>query len=227
MLNRLVNGTRGLPRFLVVAALATIVGVATMSADCATAKGDDPVVVLETTKGNITIELYAEKAPKTVENFLWYVDNEFYDGLIFHRVMPNFMIQGGGFTKDLVKKDARDPIKNEANNGLKNDRGTIAMARIPDPHSATCQFYINLKNNNPLNFRDDTPRGYGYAVFGAVIDGIDVIDEIATVKTVKKEGMDNVPATPVIINKAYRVKESKKEEAKKAEESDKETADEE
>ncbi|MDH3215383.1 MAG: peptidylprolyl isomerase [Candidatus Krumholzibacteria bacterium] len=183
------------------------------------AKAKSPVVVMETSKGAITIELYPDKAPKTVENFLWYVDNEFYNGLIFHRVMDNFMIQGGGFTKDLVQKQPNPAIENEAHNALTNARGTIAMARTPDVNSATCQFFINLKDNDFLNHKDKTPRNYGYAVFGKVIDGMDVVDEIAKVKVVSKSGYENVPATPVVISKVY---QSKKEHAKEADKSSKE-----
>jgi cyclophilin family peptidyl-prolyl cis-trans isomerase len=186
--------------FPIVAALVACLGLWTVST--ANAQEANPVVVMETSKGTITIELYPDKAPVSVENFLWYVDNSFYDGLIFHRVIPDFMIQGGGFTKDLVKKSSNPPIKNEANNGLKNNRGTVAMARTPDPNSATCQFFINLKDNNFLNYQN--PQNYGYAVFGEVIDGMDVVDAIAAVKTATKDGYKDVPATPVVITKAYR-----------------------
>jgi cyclophilin family peptidyl-prolyl cis-trans isomerase len=197
--------------------LGAIVGIIATSCTT-TAKEGNPVVVMETTKGTITIEVYADKAPGTVENFLWYVDNEFYNGLVFHRVVENFMIQGGGMTKDLVKKQGRGPIKNEADNGVKNLRGTLAMARTPDVNSATSQFFINLKDNGSLDFKDKSARGYGYCVFGAVIDGMDVVDEIAAVKVVDKGGHQNVPATAIVINKAYRgeapKKSEKKEEAK-------------
>jgi cyclophilin family peptidyl-prolyl cis-trans isomerase len=172
------------------------------------------MVVMETTKGTITIELYSDKAPATVENFLWYVDNGFYNGLIFHRVIPNFMIQGGGFTKDMVQKEPKPPIKNEAKNGVGNARGTIAMARTTDINSATCQFFINLKDNGFLNYSGDTPQKYGYAVFGKVVDGMTVVDEIAKAKTADSGGHQNVPATPIIINKAYRAPAAKKEAAK-------------
>ena len=200
---------------------ATVLMLATMAVfattNCSVAEEGNPVVVLETTKGNITIELYADNAPISVENFLWYVDNEFYDGLIFHRVMENFMIQGGGLTKDMVRKDGRKPITNEANNGLKNDRGTLAMARTGEVNSATSQFFINLKNNDFLNFQNETPRGYGYAVFGKVIDGMDVVDEIALVKVVDKAGQQNVPATAIVINTAKRGEAPKKADPEKAE----------
>jgi len=153
------------------------------TADKNVKKGDNmsanPIVKMETSKGTITIELDAEKAPETVKNFVSYVEDGFYDGLIFHRVIPNFMIQGGGMTPDMSEKPNNAPIKNEASNGLKNDRGTIAMARTQDPHSATSQFFINLKDNDFLNFSSETPAGWGYTVFGKVTEGMDVVDEIA------------------------------------------------
>lgn len=216
MLNRLMNIGGRFSFALTIVVCGVLVGIIATSCTT-TAKEGNPVVVMETSKGTITIELYEEKAPVTVENFLWYVDNEFYDGLIFHRVMENFMIQGGGMTKDLVKKQGRDPIKNEAENGLKNDRGTLAMARTSDVNSATSQFFINLKDNAFLNFKDKTARGYGYCVFGEVIDGMEAVDAIAAVRVVDKGGNQNVPATAVVINKAYRgeaPKKEKKEEAK-------------
>ena len=169
-----------------------------------TAKGN-PKVVLDTSKGEIVIELFADKAPVTVQNFLAYVDAKFYDGTIFHRVIPNFMIQGGGFTADMNQKTTNDPIENEADNGLKNQRGTIAMARTSDPHSATGQFFINSVDNDFLNFKSKTPQGWGYAVFGKVVEGIEVIDNISAVKT-KTQGMyQDVPAEAVVINSARRL----------------------
>ena len=164
------------------------------------------VIKLETNKGTITLELDAEKAPATVANFVDYVEKGFYDGLIFHRVIPNFMIQGGGMNPDMSEKPNGSPIKNEANNGLKNDRGTIAMARTGDPHSATSQFFINLKDNDFLNFTSESPAGWGYAVFGKVTDGMDVVDEIAKVKTGNHGPHGDVPLEPVIIKKATVVK---------------------
>lgn len=144
----------------------------------------NPQVLMKTSKGDVVIELYPEQAPATVENFLRYVRDGAYDGTIFHRVIPGFMNQGGGFTADLQKKPAKyPPIENEADNGLKNQRGTIAMARTSDPNSATNQFFINTANNDFLNFRSRTPQGWGYAVFGKVVDGMDVMDAIAAVKT--------------------------------------------
>jgi peptidyl-prolyl cis-trans isomerase B (cyclophilin B) len=194
----------------------TMIGVSAMMLDPAEAKGEKaPVVVLETTLGDITIELDAEKAPATVKNFLWYVDKKFCDGLIFHRVISNFMIQGGGFTKDLVKKKGNPPIENEANNGLKNVRGSIAMARTGVVNSATSQFFINVKDNAALNFKNKTPQGYGYAVFGMVVDGLDVVDEIRNVQTVSKSGYNDVPATAVVIKRAYRADAKKAAKEKK------------
>ena len=158
---------------------------------------ENPVIVMETSEGTMTIELYPEKAPGTVQNILWYVDNEFYDGLIFHRVIQNFMIQGGGFTPDMVKKKTHEPIINEAANGLKNDRGTIVMARTNNPDSATSQFFINHKDNTNLNYAGKGKPGY--AVFGKVVEGMDVVDAIAAVKTTRKSRFSDVPAEPVII----------------------------
>ena len=161
----------------------------------------NPQVVIETNKGKIVAELYPGKAPKTVENFLAYVESGFYDGTVFHRVIPGFMVQGGGFTQDLVKKDTRPAIENEADNGLRNGRGTLAMARTNAPHSATAQFFINLVDNGFLDFRAKNARSWGYAVFGKVTEGLDVVDAIATVSTGSKNRMRNVPVEPVIITK--------------------------
>ena len=159
----------------------------------------NPRVMLETSKGNIVVELYTDKAPLSVANFLQYVKSGFYNGVIFHRVMPDFMIQGGGFAPDMKKKPTKGPIKNESDNGLSNDRGTLAMARLGEPHSATSQFYINLKDNRGLNH---SPRGWGYTVFGRVVEGMDVVDSIATVRTATKGQNEAVPVEPVIIKKA-------------------------
>ncbi len=161
----------------------------------------NPQVVLETSKGAITIELYPGKAPKTVANFLAYVESGFFDGTVFHRVMPGFMIQGGGFTKDLQKKDTRAPIPNEADNGLRNDRGTLAMARTNDPHSATAQFFVNTVDNGSLN-HVNTGGGWGYAVFGKVTAGMETVDAISAVRTTRRGGHGNVPVEPVVITKA-------------------------
>ena len=166
----------------------------------------NPKVVLETSKGKIVIELYLQKAPETVVNFLDYVDAKFYDGTIFHRVIPNFMIQGGGFTSDMKRKPGKGPIKNEADRGLKNDRGTIAMARTGDPHSATAQFFINSANNDFLDHKNKTQQGWGYAAFGKVIEGMDVIDAISAVKTTKRGSFRDVPVEEVVIKSAGRFK---------------------
>jgi len=168
---------------------------------CAAKKKGKPVVVLETSLGSIEIELDAEKAPISAENFLAYVDSGHYDGTIFHRVIPGFMIQGGGFDPSLSQKPTEAPIENEAKNGLRNRRGTLAMARTNVVDSATSQFFINLKDND---FLDHSGRDYGYAVFGRVTSGMDVVDKIAAVKTATRGGHQNVPAEPVKIEKARR-----------------------
>ena len=159
----------------------------------------NPKVEMETSKGKFVIELFPEKAPETEKNFLNYVDTKFYDGTIFHRVIPNFMIQGGGFTSDMKQKSAGAPIKNEADNGLKNERGTIAMARTGDPHSATAQFFINAINNDFLNHKSKTQQGWGYVVFGKVISGMDVVDAISAAKTVTRGRFRDVPAETIEI----------------------------
>ena len=155
------------------------------------------VMKLQTSMGNIVIELNEQAAPVTVKNFLGYVQSGFYDGTIFHRVIPGFMIQGGGFTPKMIRKKTLDPIINEAKNGLSNKRGTIAMARTNNPNSATSQFFINHRDNDFLNYMDDNQPGY--AVFGKVIEGMDVVDAIASVKTTTRDGMENVPVEPVEI----------------------------
>ena len=162
-----------------------------------------PRVRITTNMGDIVLELDREKAPKTVENFLTYVKEGFYDGTIFHRVIDGFMIQGGGFTQDFQKKPTHAPIRNEADNGLRNKIGTIAMARTGDPHSATAQFFINVANNSYLDFREKTPRAWGYTVFGRVVEGMPVIDKIRRSKTGSGGPFrKDVPQTPVIIEKA-------------------------
>jgi len=162
-----------------------------------------PRVRLVTTLGDIVLELDHSKAPKSVENFLAYVNEGFYEGTIFHRVIDGFMIQGGGFTQDFMKKPTHSPIQNEADNGLKNERGTIAMARTGDPHSATAQFFINVVNNDFLDYRSPTPRGWGYAVFGKVVEGMDVVDNIRHTPTGSGGPFrKDVPRTPIVIEKA-------------------------
>ena len=163
------------------------------------------IVAMETSEGVIRIELWADKAPETVKNFLAYVDDNFYDGTIFHRVIDNFMIQGGGFAADMRNKHKGQPIKKEATAELKNDRGTVAMARTQDIHSATSQFFINLKDNDFLNHSDNTPRGFGYAVFGKVVEGMDVVDRIGKVKTTTSGPYRDVPAKPVVIKSVKRL----------------------
>lgn len=159
-------------------------------------------VQLQTNKGVITLELDAEKAPKTVENFLSYVRKGHYDNTIFHRVIKNFMIQGGGFEPGMKQKDTDAPIENEAGNGLKNDRYTVAMARTNAPHSATAQFFINVVDNDFLNFSSSTPQGFGYAVFGKVVDGTDVVEQIKGVRTGSSGFHQDVPLEDVVIEKA-------------------------
>lgn len=168
-------------------------------------KSQSNVVKLETSMGNIVIELNEQAAPVTVKNFLGYVEAGFYDGVIFHRVIPGFMIQGGGFTKQMVEKETRDPIVNEARDSLSNERGTVAMARTSDPNSATAQFFINHGNNDFLNYIDDNKAGY--AAFGKVTEGMEVVDAIASVETTTRNGMDDVPVEPVTIISAKVVPE--------------------
>jgi cyclophilin family peptidyl-prolyl cis-trans isomerase len=166
-------------------------------------KGTAPMKVkLTTSMGPITLQLDKEKAPVTVENFAKYVDSGHYDGTIFHRVIDGFMIQGGGFDKDMRQKPTQAPIKNEAANGLKNDKYTIAMARTSDPNSASAQFFINVKDNDFLNYSAPTMQGWGYAVFGKVTEGQDVVDKIAKVATGNRGMHQNVPSQPVVIEKA-------------------------
>ncbi|HEV2856026.1 MAG TPA: peptidylprolyl isomerase [Thermoanaerobaculia bacterium] len=162
----------------------------------------NPTVALDTNHGRIVLELYADKAPKTVENFLGYVNAGFFDGTLFHRVIPGFMIQGGGFDGQQRQKPTRAPIENEADNRVGNERGTIAMARTNDPHSATAQFFINLKDNTFLNHSGKNAQGWGYTVFGKVTEGMDVVDKIAKVKTAPGRISEAVPAEAVVIEKA-------------------------
>lgn len=164
-------------------------------------EGGNPVVVFSTTLGKIVIELYPDKAPLTVENFLAYVDAGFYDGTIFHRVVPGFVIQGGGFVENMRPKSTRAPIKNEADNGLNNERGTLSMARTRDVNSATSQFFINLQDNVVL---DHAVRDFGYAVFAKVVTGMDVVDKIAAVRTANHGFYPDVPVTPIVIQSARR-----------------------
>ncbi|MEF2144410.1 MAG: peptidylprolyl isomerase [Desulfovibrionaceae bacterium] len=157
----------------------------------------NPMVLIETSEGDILVELYEDKAPKTVANFLRYVDEEFYDGLIFHRVISNFMIQGGGMNMMMKQKETHEPVENEADNGLKNELGTLAMARTQDPHSASSQFFINVKDNSFLDFTSQTPDGWGYCVFGKVVDGMDAVEKIKKARTKTVGYHADVPVDPI------------------------------
>src|SRR4030066_1830115 len=172
----------------------------------AEAEDKNPVVLMETSSGNIKKEVDRKNAPISAKNFLSYVDDKFYDGTIFHRVIDNFMIQGGGFTSDMQQKQTKAQIKNEASNGLKNKRGTLAMARTMVVDSATAQFFINVVDNDSLDHRDTSPQGYGYAVFGKVVEGMDVVDKIKGVKTGTKMGHGDVPMEAVVIKSVRRAK---------------------
>jgi len=193
-------------RFLAASLVAIVSGVVSSNADTQIT-GNRPMVRLTTSAGIINIELFAEAAPATVDNFIEYVEAGFYDGLIFHRVIPGFMIQGGGFKPGMQRTESRSPIENEADNGLKNDSGTLAMARTNDPHSASSQFFINLVDNDFLNHTGKTPQGWGYAVFGRVIDGMDVAQSIASVPRGQVGAYGDVPNDDVIIEKAELVSE--------------------
>jgi cyclophilin family peptidyl-prolyl cis-trans isomerase len=168
----------------------------------AAASAAEPRVEFKTNLGIITVELYPDKAPQTVANFLQYARDGFYDGTIFHRVIPGFMIQGGGFTSDFEQRKTRGPVRSEADNGLKNTVGTLAMARTPDPHSATAQFFINVAANAFLDFRAPSQQGYGYTVFGKVVDGMEVVNRISQVATGNRAPHQNVPVKAVVIERA-------------------------
>ncbi len=184
-----------------------MVGLIFGAGSSARAERSHPLVKLETSMGDITLELYPDKAPATVANFLEYVKGGFYNGTIFHRVINGFMVQGGGLDAQMHRKATRAPIKNEADNGLTNDAYTIAMARTGDPNSATAQFFINVANNTRLNHTGKTPQGWGYAVFGKVVKGREVVDKIKAVATTTRGDYENVPQEPVTIIKATVVKE--------------------
>ncbi|WP_026181454.1 MULTISPECIES: peptidylprolyl isomerase [unclassified Thioalkalivibrio] len=166
-----------------------------------------PQVAIETNHGRIVLELNADAAPETVANFLSYVDDGFYDGTIFHRVIPGFMVQGGGFDKDMNQKSSGEPIRNEADNGLKNEVGAISMARTQDPHSATAQFFINVNDNDFLNHTAPNAQGWGYAVFGKVAEGMDVVREIEGVQTGRAGMHQDVPQEPVVMESVKRVED--------------------
>jgi peptidyl-prolyl cis-trans isomerase A (cyclophilin A) len=195
-----------LKKILVFPVLFFLVTAGVSAAAAAEQGGKAPVVLIETSMGNVKVQLDRQNAPITVQNFLDYVKAGFYKGTIFHRVIPGFMIQGGGFTSEMQEKRANAPIKNEAGNGLKNDRGTIAMARTMIVDSAAAQFFINVVDNAFLNHRDNSMQGYGYAVFGKVISGMEVVDRIVGVKTGIKMGFQDVPETPVVIKSMSIVK---------------------
>jgi cyclophilin family peptidyl-prolyl cis-trans isomerase len=199
------NWRMGLGMIMAVVALSRGAGAEETNAAPAQAgaEGETTMVTIQTSKGDISVELFAKQAPETVKNFLQYVDDKHYDGTIFHRVISGFMIQGGGFTPDMNQKATRAPIKNEAGNGLKNDRGTIAMARTSVPDSATSQFFINTVDNAFLN-RAESPDGVGYCVFGKVTKGLDVVDAIRAVPTGRKGYMGDVPSETVLIKAVVR-----------------------
>ncbi|MFN7989444.1 MAG: peptidylprolyl isomerase [Thermoanaerobaculia bacterium] len=177
-----------------------------LAAFTASAQSANPSVVVKTSMGSFTIELFPDKAPETVKNFLQYVDEGFYSGTIFHRVIDGFMVQGGGLDKNMTKKATRAPIVNEAGNKLKNTVGTVAMARTGEPNSATAQFFVNVKDNAFLDYRDSSREGIGYCVFGKVVQGMDVVEKIKAVPTGVKAGMRDVPETPVVIESVTRAK---------------------
>jgi cyclophilin family peptidyl-prolyl cis-trans isomerase len=177
----------------------SVISLAILLVTTVAAAQSNSVVVIETSLGNITVELYQDEAPISVENFLTYVRDDFYTGTIFHRVIKGFMVQGGGMTEDMVRKATNPPIKNEATNGLRNERGTLAMARTAAVDSATAQFFINVANNRALNHESETQAEYGYAVFGKVIDGMDYVGEIENTPTTTAGPYRDVPSTPVII----------------------------
>ncbi len=166
----------------------------------------NPIVEVETSKGSLRVELLLDKAPRTVNNFLQYVDDGFYDGTIFHRVIEDFMVQGGGFTEQMDQKPTLPPIQNEADNGLSNARGTLAMARTSDPHSATAQFFINATDSNTfLDHQSKTSQGWGYCVFGKVVEGLDVVDQLRSAETCTRGGHQDVPVDAIVINAVKRV----------------------
>jgi peptidyl-prolyl cis-trans isomerase B (cyclophilin B) len=195
--------------------LVVVLAIVGVHANAPTVKAEDkpaqgrihPMVVMETSEGTIKIELWADKAPISVRNFLRYVDDGFFDGTVFHRVIRDFMIQGGGLTADLKSKATRDPIKNEASPELKNERGTLAMARTSMINSATSQFFITVVDNDFLNQKNKTPMGFGYAVFGKVVEGMDVVDKIKDVPTSTQGQFENVPVKPVVITSIKRLEQ--------------------
>ena len=183
--------------------LSYVLGAVLVAGALQAAEGDpNPEMVLDTSEGIIVSELLTEQAPKSVANIIQYVEDGFYSETIFHRVISGFMIQGGGFDQQLRKKPVGEPVENEADNGLKNERGTVALARTSDPHSATAQFYINTVNNGSLNYRGQTEKGWGYTVFGQVMEGMNVVDRISRADTQTRDGRPDVPALPILIERA-------------------------
>lgn len=195
------------PKLVFFAIMAAAITLTFMAGGASLAARSNPVVKLETSLGDIEIELYADKAPKSVENFLTYVNKGFYNGTVFHRIISGFMIQGGGLNDQMQLKATGAPVENEADNGLTNDQYTVAMARTADPHSATAQFFINVDDNDFLNFKAKNAQGWGYTVFGKVIKGTDVVDKIKAVETTTKGMHQDVPVTPVVIEKVEVVQE--------------------
>jgi peptidyl-prolyl cis-trans isomerase A (cyclophilin A) len=206
LVGRLKQSYSATNKFIMLLVLITILVPSVVGLAKSKSKGGNPVVIMSTSMGDIKIELYPDKAPETVKNFLAYASDKFYDNTIFHRVIPGFMVQGGGFTQDMQQKPTKSPIKNEADNSLKNDAGTIAMARTNVVDSATSQFFINLVNNDFLN---RGTRDFGYAVFGKVVEGMDIVRKIGGVKTGSKGPFQDVPAEPVIIKSVHMVEEGK------------------
>ncbi|MBN2441808.1 MAG: peptidyl-prolyl cis-trans isomerase [Spirochaetales bacterium] len=202
--------SRGTHFFPFICILAGVTTVFSQTGGCEPASY--PRVTLETSEGDIILELYPDTAPVTVDNFLKYVDQGFFNMTIFHRVIPGFMIQGGGFSSGMVKKNTNSPIKNEAGNGLANEKGTIAMARTSDVNSATSQFFINLVDNDFLNHKDNSPQGFGYCVFGKVISGLDIVEKIGRVKTQSAGAYQDVPVKDVMILRAGRYNDKEKKE---------------
>lgn len=205
-MNGMIRSPKGIALAAGIIAVLALVGMMLLRRNATPTEELAPMVTIETSKGNIVVELFSDKAPLSVKNFLQYVDGGHYDGTIFHRVINGFMIQGGGFTKDMQQKPAQAPVRNEAENGLKNLRGTLALARTPDVNSATCQFFINVVDNAFLDFTSPTPQGYGYCVFGKVVQGMEVVDQIKAVPTGRAGPFSDVPTQPVEILRISRVK---------------------
>ena len=205
-MNGMIRSPKGIALAAGIIAVLALAGMMLLRRNATPTEELAPMVTIETSKGNIVVELFSDKAPLSVKNFLQYVDGGHYNGTIFHRVISGFMIQGGGFTKDMQQKPAKAPVRNEAENGLKNLRGTLALARTPDVNSATCQFFINVVDNAFLDFTSPTPQGYGYCVFGKVVQGMEVVDQIKAVPTGRAGPFSDVPTQPVEILRISQVK---------------------